>query len=575
MKLTYITIVYRISLILVLLVGAFFRFYGINWDQNQHLHPDERFLTMVQLELEIPDSIGNYLDSRISTLNPYNAGYDFFVYGTLPTTVNKILAVVLNNDDYNMTTLQGRALAGFTDLATLIMVMFFAQLLVQYLHYSRWLIPAAGFFYAIAVLPIQLAHFFTVDPWLTFFTFTSITVAVWQQFKPEWWKVGLSAVFFGAAMASKVSAVYAMPLILLLFLVDLKGLEKILRNKKFHIDIRKWGRTLVNVPIAIAFFGLLSFTSWRLLDPHAFAGLGLSRQFLDNLKSLDSFAGEDTWFPPAIQWINRTPILYALKNTALLGFGLPYFSILLCGFGLVFNLVSHKKHGWLFFLGLTAWILVYFCFQSVQFVKALRYFYGLYPFWAVYAGLGLLWMTEHFKRVSGKALFLIPIFVLLMIWPLMYLSIYVQPHSRIVASEWIYENVPDNTRVVNEHWDDGLPLALPGQQKRIIGEQLPVFGQDTPEKWVEIEQLMRPADYYFLTSNRAWGSMMRVPEKYPRQSQYYKDLFAGKTEWKKVAEFTSYPSLEYLGIPLTLPDDWADETFTVYDHPKVLLFQKR
>ena len=33
-------------LILVLLAGAFFRFSGLNWDENYHLHPDERFLTI-------------------------------------------------------------------------------------------------------------------------------------------------------------------------------------------------------------------------------------------------------------------------------------------------------------------------------------------------------------------------------------------------------------------------------------------------------------------------------------------------------------------------------------------------
>ncbi|MDO9122536.1 MAG: hypothetical protein Q7U31_12165, partial [Anaerolineaceae bacterium] len=35
-------------IIVILLIGAFFRFTGINWDDNYHLHPDERFLTMVE-----------------------------------------------------------------------------------------------------------------------------------------------------------------------------------------------------------------------------------------------------------------------------------------------------------------------------------------------------------------------------------------------------------------------------------------------------------------------------------------------------------------------------------------------
>ena len=82
-------------------------------------------------------------------------------------------------------------------------------------------------------------------------------------------------------------------------------------------------------------------------------------------------------------------------------------------------------------------------------------------------------------------------------------------------------------------------------------------------------------EYYILSSNRGWGSIRRVPEKYPQSSVFYKDLLAGKSNYKKIADFSSYPSLKYLGIPLTLPDDWADETFTVYDHPRVMIFQKK
>jgi hypothetical protein len=32
--------------------------------------------------------------------------------------------------------------------------------------------------------------------------------------------------------------------------------------------------------------------------------------------------------------------------------------------------------------------------------------------------------------------------------------------------------------------------------------------------------------YYILSSNRAWGSIIRVPEKYPQMSQFYQDLLA-------------------------------------------------
>ena len=73
-----------ILLILILLAGAYLRYTGLDWDLNQHLHPDERFLTMVETSIAPVDSLSQYFDTQTSTLNPHNRGYGFYVYGTLP-----------------------------------------------------------------------------------------------------------------------------------------------------------------------------------------------------------------------------------------------------------------------------------------------------------------------------------------------------------------------------------------------------------------------------------------------------------------------------------------------------------
>ena len=74
------------ALLLILLIVAFgFRTVGgLDWDQGTHLHPDERFLTMVASAVRSPDSLALYLDTATSSLNPYNQGYQDFFYGTLP-----------------------------------------------------------------------------------------------------------------------------------------------------------------------------------------------------------------------------------------------------------------------------------------------------------------------------------------------------------------------------------------------------------------------------------------------------------------------------------------------------------
>ena len=37
----------------MLIAATYLRVVGMNWDANQHLHPDERFLTMVETALQV------------------------------------------------------------------------------------------------------------------------------------------------------------------------------------------------------------------------------------------------------------------------------------------------------------------------------------------------------------------------------------------------------------------------------------------------------------------------------------------------------------------------------------------
>src|SRR5215211_5156003 len=89
-----------LGLILALALAA--RVYNVDWDENTHLHPDERFLTIVASEIKLPDSLSQYFDTDRSRLNPANLpNTGSFVYGTLPLFMTKAVAVALGQDDYN------------------------------------------------------------------------------------------------------------------------------------------------------------------------------------------------------------------------------------------------------------------------------------------------------------------------------------------------------------------------------------------------------------------------------------------------------------------------------------------
>ncbi len=547
---------------LILILALNFRLLNINWDNDNHLHPDERFLTMVMNDCQIPQNLKQYLNPQESPLNPYNNNYDFFVYGNAPLIFNKLLAVIFNKNTYNELALQGRALSAIADVAAVILVFLLTKLWEKEFNWSKKVKYFASFFYATAILPIQLSHFFAADTFLNTFLLVSCFFLFKFRQKKNLIQLFYSALFFALALASKITALVLLPLILFILLITA------IQNKK-----------ILKLFLLIPFYLLISYLFLRLFNPYIFASnswlnFTIESKFIANLKMLKSWEGDNVWFPPAVQWINTPAVTFALKNLFIYGIGLTIgllaeFSIFIIIKHRTIQLFSKKtnKLQALLILGIVAWLISFFIYQSTRFGKTLRYFLIIYPYLAIFAGFAL-------SKIKNKFI-LLSFLISSLIWPLMFISIYFKPHSRITASEWIYQHLPENAVIATELWDDPLPLHIYNQNKQFEIIQLAVFDPDTPAKWNKINQQLATADYYILSSNRAWGSIGKVPDKYPITSKFYQYLFEEKLQFTKLIEFNSYPSLAYLGIPLEINDDSAEEAFSVYDHPKVIIFHKK
>jgi hypothetical protein len=298
--------------------------------------------------------------------------------------------------------------------------------------------------------------------------------------------------------------------------------------------------------------------------------LRISTQLMHSLETLKSF-NTPGYFPPATQWINAPWYLSPL-NMFVFGLGVPY--SILAFIGIVY-LLRKKKGVIVFFI---VWSLGILAYQTVQFAKTMRYLIFIYPIFAIYAAVGFHEVRLLIKRIPERwvrhfALLFISISV--MVWPMAFMSIYTKNHSRVDASYWIYDTIPNGSTIAWEYWDDPLPLLVRNpSHKQFKSEQIGIFDPDTAEKWNGIQHQLLRSDYYVMSSNRGWGSIPTVPERYPLTTDFYKDMFANKRGFTLVKEFTSYPSLRYLGIPLDFPDYWAEEAFTVYDHPKVIIFER-
>ena len=145
--------------------------------------------------------------------------------------------------------------------------------------------------------------------------------------------------------------------------------------------------------------------------------------------------------------------------------------------------------------------------------------------------------------------------------------------------------------VLREHWDDSIPY-LGGYDVR----ELPLYNPDGPEKTEQLSRELAEGDYMVLYSSRLYGSIARLPDRYPVSSRYYSLLLGGELGYELVHFEANHPSLPGLALVndtfsrpgLPTPDLYAgahrpafatfnlghaDDSFVVFDHPLVLVFR--
>jgi len=162
------------------------------------------------------------------------------------------------------------------------------------------------------------------------------------------------------------------------------------------------------------------------------------------------------------------------------------------------------------------------------------------------------------------------------LWSLAFVNgVYGTPHTWVTASRWVYANVPDGACIAQEHWEEGFPRSWdePGMNPGAHNYRqplLPMYEEDTRQKFETIRDTLRGCDYLALASNRLWRTIPRLPQRYPMSTRYYQALFNGELGFEEVYRLATPPRLG----PLVLDDQAADESFTVYDHPQPIVFKK-
>ena len=532
----------KFSIVLILIFAAALRFYGLDWDGTVGAHPDERYVVGAAEGLRWPDR-----------LNPFDLAPDY-AYGHLPLYLLSFAAGLTPDVD---PLLVGRALAALFDLGTVALT--FA--LARRVYGARAGLLAAACV-ALMVLHVQQAHFYTADVPLAFFVLGSLFFAVRLAESGRPFDAYLAGAWAGLALGAKSSvALLVLPLGAALMVNPAPALPGRCGARWRH-GLQCGAAALVAFALTNP-FALLTFpTFWRNVAQQA----AIARGALD--------------VPYTRQFHATCPYLYPLAQQLRWGMGWPL-GLAACG-GLawaVWRAVREppRRAEWV----LLAWTVPYLAFTGALYAKFPRYLLPLTPLLALYAARLLL----HLPRS------LLIVHLLLVIGHCSLVTgLYRSPHPWQVASEWFYDHVPRGAVVAVEEWDHPLPLDATGYGVR----ELPVFDEDTPEKWAAMEETLAQADYVVIASRRGYATLARWPERYPLTVRYYRLLFNGGMGFEPVACFGRWPRLGPLaladdpadGFDFSLPDlcrpeapfvlrlGRLDESFVVYDHPQVIVFRR-
>ena len=619
---------------LILLVGLSFRLYGINWDQgfNYTPHPDERAIISKVNQIEFPPIS---IDGAKEFLNPLSSSWNprWFPYGSFPIYLLKFVQTFYNHIFDNTLfdlRLTGRIISAISDTLTIGVIFLIGRKL-----YSYRIGLLASAFLACSVLHIQLSHFYTVDTILTLFSTLSIYFIIRNTEHISKIYSILTGIFTALAIATKISLLPILGIYFFGHLFYIFGiLQKFtLKDVRLYSKDRIWiSLKSINLTIIIFIITLLIVQPYMFLD---------WQNFYKDVSEQSQMVRRFIDYPYTRQYINTPSFWYQIKQVSIWGLGIPLG--LLSFLGLIYASFDGLKRrtwviytitGWIvpvtlliystntlaLFLAssigimsllftvpyrshnsvknvlILAWIIPIFLITGSFQVKFLRYFLPITPFLILLGSKLMIDIINLNSKYFSKLKFIshtINLIIILttFVYAISFINIYSQPHTAVTSSKWIKNNIPKNSMILKEHWEESLPSL---ENYRTL--ELPMYDTDSISKLNLISKRLAEADYLVLYSNRLYGTINRLPERYPFSTAYYQLLFKEEIGYKFVNLETNYPNIldinfrhnTFENLKLNVPNIYkninqekkyninlgnSDESFSVYDHPSVFILK--
>ena len=618
----------RILLIAILALALALRFYGLAWDNGFGFtpHPDERAILDRVIGVSPPGlgELGLLLDAEQSPWNPR-----WFNYGSFPLYVLKAIQTVSEPflDNPNDIRALGRAVSALADIVTIL-----AAYGISSLVFDRRTGLLAALLTALAVIHIQLSHFFAVDTLQAMLAIAALYFMVRVAREGRLRDSLLAGALVGLGLATKASQ---LPIIApfaiahLMFALNLNG-------KEASGDFRSRLETAFR---GLAWGGAVALGALLIAQPYTLLDWGT---FFSHVSEQSEMIRGIRDYPYTRQYADTTPYWYHIRQLAVWGYGLPLGIAAWAGLlfvslrGMPWKVgAAYLVFGWALPAGilllsysaiavvaaagisllallatlpmrskntqlealLLCWVVPYLLVTGAFHVKFMRYMLPVAPFLTLFGArmLWALWDRAGSYRRSLRPLAGIAIMLVLAataFYALAYVNgVYGSVHAGVRASEWLNRAAPYGAFTLKEHWEE----SLPNLRSDFEFYDLPMYEDDQPGKTALIADTLAEADYLVFFSNRLYGTIPRLPERYPITTEYYHLLFSEQLGYTLANVQTSYPELfgvgfvddtlsrpdlpaphllqTHIAAPLTLNLGYADESFSVYDHPKALIFQ--
>lgn len=520
----------KLVLILIILLGAFLRFYKLDWGEGLYAHPDEYHIAISVNHLSFPNQ-----------MHPH-----FFSYGTVviyliyfSKNVLEIFSVIFNFQLSIVNSfLIGRFYSALFSTLTILIIYFISRLVME----NKYALMTS---FLVALTPglVQQAHFATPESTLTFFICSTLLFLLFFIKTIRLKYLLLSSIFLGLGIGTKIVAAIFFPVIFLGILI--KFWKKPL---KFSLYL------LISILASLIIFSVTS--------PYVFLDY---KAWRSSFNYEDSVARGTSIVFYTRQFINTIPVLFQFEKIFPYALGpILFFGTL----GIIFSFFQIIKKFEVTLLIILLSFFAIFLPNAFLFAKWTRFMAPVFPFFSIFAVFLIRSIPDKFQ--DFKTVLITVLLVSTGIWSLMFFSIYIKPDVRLSADKWIKSNLSQESTYLVEGGDT---IDLPLSSSRVSIDFYSL--EDNPITREKIVQALLESDYFILQSRRVFLNHQRLSDLYPKTALFYNALFNGTLGFEKIKEFHSYPSIPIPGITIEFPDEEAEETWSVFDHPVIRIYKKQ